>query len=79
MKDTELIECLKSFIKSKHLTNEWDKFRDKWFSEIHSEASNEPRTVSNNEQKGKKCNPRGTILKCDFDHNLECKDCPQFY
>lgn len=28
--DKELIECLKSFIRSNHLTNNWNIFRETW-------------------------------------------------
>lgn len=45
----ELIECLKSFIRSKHLTKEWNIFRDNWFKSINSEASNERLSVRDNE------------------------------
>ena len=52
----ELIECLKSFIRSKHLTNEWNIFRDNWFNEINSEASNESLSVRKHEQLQEFCN-----------------------
>lgn len=70
----ELIECLKSFIRSKHLTNEWEIFRDNWFNEINSEASNESLSVRDNEKQKEFCHHewfkhKGEILEC-----YKCKE-----
>lgn len=32
VKDEKILNCVESFIRSNHLSKEWDKFRDEWFS-----------------------------------------------
>ena len=72
----ELIKCLKSFIRSKHLTNEWNIFRDNWFKSINSEASNESLSVRDNEGQKNNC-PfcESTNTKIKYEPVGKCNNC----
>jgi hypothetical protein len=75
MEQNELIECLKSFIRSNHLTNEWNIFRDNWSNEINS-AQGENSSVSDNESEEKITTSCIDMDEKFCDKYFCCRGCP---